>query len=105
MGVGMGVVDVVKKALLAGLGVQEAVKNFVDDLVKKGELNDAEAAKLLKDWMNKAEERARDLEQTVNERVNKTLGLMNLPSRDDIARLEKQIENLSKLLKETGGRK
>jgi len=101
----MGVFDMAKKALLAGLGVQESVKNFVDDLVKKGELNDAEGAKLIKDWMNKAEESAKDLEQKVNERVNKTLGLMNLPSRDDITRLEKQIENLSKLLKETAMRK
>src|SRR3989338_5876976 len=101
----MGVFDMAKKALLAGLGVQESVKNFVDDLVKKGELNDADAARLLKDWMNRAEDSARDLEQKVNERVNKTLGLMNLPSRDNITRLEKQIENLSKLLKETAMRK
>lgn len=101
----MAIFDIVKTALLAGLGVQEAVRNFVDDLVKKGELNDAEAAKLLKDWMNKAEETAKDLEQKINERVNRTLGLMNLPTRDDIARLERQIENLSKLLKETGIRK
>lgn len=101
----MGVFDVAKRALLAGLGVQESVKNFIDDLVKKGELNDAEGAKLLKEWMNRAEESAKDLEQKVNERVNKTLGLMNLPSRDDISRLEKQIENLSRLLKETAMRK
>ena len=101
----MGVFDIAKRAPLAGLGVQESVKNFIDDLVKKGELNDAEAAKLLKDWMNRAEESARDLEQKVNERVNKTLGLMNLPSRDDITRLEKQIENLSRLLKESSTRK
>ncbi|MBI3059152.1 MAG: phasin family protein [Deltaproteobacteria bacterium] len=101
----MGVFDIAKRALLAGLGVQESVKNFIDDLVKKGELNDAEAAKLLKDWMNRAEESARDLEQKVNERVNKTLGLMNLPSRDDITRLEKQIENLSRLLKESSTKK
>lgn len=101
----MGVFDVAKRALLAGLGVQESVKNFIDDLVKKGELNDAEGAKLLKEWMNRAEESAKDLEQKVNERINKTLGLMNLPSRDDISRLEKQIENLSRLLKETAMRK
>ncbi len=99
------VFDLVKKALLAGLGVQDAAKTLLDDLVRRGELNDADAAKLLKEWMNKAEETTKDLEQKINERVNKTLGLMNLPSRDDIARLERQIENLSKLLKETGIRK
>src|SRR3970040_685150 len=101
----MGLFDIAKRALLAGLGVQESVKNFIDDLVKKGELNDAEAAKLLKDWMNRAEESARDLEQKVNERGNKTLGLMKLPSRDDITRLEKQIETLSRLLKESSTRR
>ena len=101
----MGVFDIAKRALLAGLGVQESVKLFVDDLVKKGELNDAEGAKLLKEWMSKAEASAKDLERTVNDRVNKTLGLMNLPTRDDMTRLEKQIENLSKLVKETATRK
>jgi len=101
----MAVFDIVKKGLLAGLGVQEAVKNFLDDLVKKGELNDGEAAKLLREWMSKAEESAHELERKINERVNKTLGMMNLPSRDDITRLEKQIDNLSKLLKETAMRK
>jgi polyhydroxyalkanoate synthesis regulator phasin len=99
------VFDLVKKALLAGLGIQDAVRTFLDDLVKRGELNDADAARLLKDWMNKAEESAKEIERKVNDRVNKTLGLMNLPSRDDIARLEEQIENLSKLLKEAAGRK
>lgn len=99
------VFDLVKKALLAGLGIQDAVRTFLDDLVKRGELNDADAARLLKDWMNKAEESAKEIERKVNDRVNKTLGLMNLPSRDDIARLEDQIENLSKLLKEAAGRK
>jgi polyhydroxyalkanoate synthesis regulator phasin len=96
----MRVFDLAKRALLAGLGVQDSVKTFIDDLVKKGELNDAEGAKLLKEWMTKAEEGARDIEQKVNDRVNKTLGMMNLPSRDDVTRLEKQIENLSKLVKD-----
>ncbi|MBI4240574.1 MAG: phasin family protein [Candidatus Rokubacteria bacterium] len=97
----MSVFDMIRKTLLAGLGVQESVRTFIEDLVKKGELSDAEAAKLLRDWMAKAEQGALELERKINERVNKTLGMMNLPSRDDIARLERQIENLSRLLRES----
>ena len=93
------VFDMVKKALLAGLGVQQSVQNFLDDLVKKGELSDGDAAKLLKDWINKTEESAHELEKKINEGVSKTLSVMNLPSRQDISRLEKQIEDLAKLLR------
>ncbi len=101
----MGVFDVAKKALLAGLGVQDSVRGLVDDLVKKGELSDAEGAKLVREWMAKAEERAKEIEQKVNERVSKTLGTMNLPTRDDVTRLEKQIQNLSALVKDASSRK
>ena len=93
------VFDMVKKALLAGLGVRQSVQNFLDDLVKKGELSDGDAAKLLKDWINKTEESAHELEKKINEGVSKTLSVMNLPSRQDISRLEKQIEDLAKLLR------
>jgi len=101
----MGVFDIARRALLASLGVQDSVKSFVDDLVKKGELNDAEGAKLLKEWMARAEQSAKDIEHKVNDSVGKTLAVMNLPSRDDVTRLEKQIENLSKLVKEVATRK
>lgn len=93
------VFDVVKKALLAGLGVQQSVQNFLDDLVKKGELSDGDAAKLLKEWITKTEETAQQIEKKVNETVTKSLSAINLPSRQDIARLEKQIEDLSKILR------
>ena len=39
--------------MLAGFGVQEKVKEFVDDLVKKGELSESQGAKLVKEWSEK----------------------------------------------------
>jgi len=38
----MSLFDVVRKALFAGLGAQEKVKELVEELVKKGELNKSE---------------------------------------------------------------
>ena len=46
--------DVIRNAMLAGLGIQEMVKEFLDDLVKKGELSESQGAKLLKEWTEKA---------------------------------------------------
>lgn len=101
----MGVFDVAKRALLAGLGVQDSVRGLVDDLVKKGELSNAEGAKLLRDWMAKTEERAKEIEQSINDRVSKTLGTMNLATRDDLASLETQIQKLSALVRDAASRK
>ena len=35
--------EVIKKAMLAGLGAQEKAKEFVEELVKAGELSKSEA--------------------------------------------------------------
>jgi len=32
----MALVDIIRNAMLAGFGMQEKVREFVDDLVKKG---------------------------------------------------------------------
>ena len=93
------VIDLIKKALLAGLGVQQSVQNFLDELVKKGEMSDSDAAKLLKDWLHQTEQSAQALEKKINESVTKSLSFVNLPTRQDISRLEKQIEDLAKLLR------
>ena len=51
----MSLFEIVQKALLAGLGMQEKVKEFVEELVKKGELSESQGAKIIKEWSNKAE--------------------------------------------------
>ena len=46
--------EIVRRALLAGFGAQERIKEFIDELAKKGELSQSEAAKLMKEMMEKA---------------------------------------------------
>ncbi len=43
----MSVFDIIRNSLLAGLGMQEKVREFVDELVKKGELSETQGAKLV----------------------------------------------------------
>jgi polyhydroxyalkanoate synthesis regulator phasin len=94
----MTLFDVIRKALLAGFGLQEAVSRFLEDLVKKGELSETQGAKLLKEWSEKAEKSSDLLSLNVSELITKSLKKMNLATRDDVARLNKEVRSLSKRL-------
>ncbi len=95
----MAVLESVRKALMAGLGVQEKVKELVDELVKKGELNESQGAKLLKEWTGKVEKSGDDLSKSLTELIDKTFEKMNIPSRDEMERLNKKVLALSARLK------
>jgi len=94
----MSIFDVVRKALFAGLGAQEKVKELVEELVKKGELNKSQGANIVKAWTEKAGKRREDLSKSLSELISKTLEKINLPTKDDIEKLNKKIESLSKKL-------
>lgn len=92
-------VDALRRALLAGFGVQEKVKELIDELVEKGELSKSEGAKLVREWSDKAEKSTSELNKTLSEVINKTLERMNLPSKDDLDRLDKKMHSLSSRIK------
>ena len=91
----MIVADIIKKALLAGLGAQEKARELVDELVKKGELSQNDAASMVKEWTSKAEETRKEMDQRMKDAIAATLEKLNIPSRDDIANLEKKVQALS----------
>jgi polyhydroxyalkanoate synthesis regulator phasin len=95
----MTVFDIARNALLAGLGMQEKIKEFVDDMVKKGELSDSQGAKLVKEMAEKADKGTEDLSKTFSELITKTLDKMNLPTRDDFEKINKKINSLSAKIK------
>jgi polyhydroxyalkanoate synthesis regulator phasin len=87
--------DVIRNAILAGFGIQETVKEFINELVKKGELSKSEGAKLLKEWTERAGKTSAILSKNFSEILTITLGKMNLPTKDDIEKLRKEIQSLS----------
>ena len=101
----MAILDIIRNAMLAGFGVQEKVKEIVDDFVKKGELSESQGAKLVKEWSEKVDKNTEDISKSLNELVQKALDKMSLPSKDEIAKLNEQVSGLSeriKKLEETG---
>ncbi|MEK6690284.1 MAG: phasin family protein [Nitrospirota bacterium] len=95
--------ETVRKALLVGLGVQEKAKEFIDELIKSGELSEAQGAKIMKEWMGKAEESSKGLNKTLSEFVSKTLEKTNIPTRDEIDKLSRKIHALSVRVKKLEG--
>jgi polyhydroxyalkanoate synthesis regulator phasin len=91
----MALFDILRNALLAGFGVQERVKEFIDELVKKGELSESQGAKLVKEWSEKAEKNTDEISKSLNELIEKTLSKMNLPTKSNIDKLDEKINSLS----------
>jgi len=99
----MTVAEVIKKALLAGLGAQEKAKEFIDELVKAGELSKNEGATLVKEWAAKAEESSKDMDNKLKDTVAAVFDKLNIPSRDDLEKVEKKLQALSARLTKLEG--
>ncbi len=99
----MTVTDIIKKAMLAGLGAQEKAKEFVDELVKKGDLSESEGGKLVKEWTSRAEESTRDIDLKIKDTIAAVFEKMNIPTRDDVEKLEKKIQGFSARLSKVEG--
>jgi len=95
----MALVDIIRNAMLAGFGMQEKVREFVDELVKKGELNESQGAKLAKEWADKAEKNTEDITNSLNDLLKKTIDKMKLPSKEDLDKLTEQVSVLSERIK------
>ena len=95
----MAILDIIRNAMLAGFGVQEKVKEIIDDFVKKGELSESQGAKLVKEWSEKVDKNTEDISKSLNDLVQKALDKMSLPSKDEIAKLNEQVSGLSERIK------
>ena len=100
----MAILDVLRNAMLAGFGVQEKVKEIVDDLVKKGELSESQGAKLVKEWSEKVEKNTEDIGRNLSDVVAKALEKMNLSTKDDIAKINEKIDALAERVSKIEGK-
>ncbi|MFQ5834946.1 MAG: phasin family protein [bacterium] len=88
------------KFLLSGLGVlvltQEKIEELIEELTKKGKIAEKENQKLLTQIIEKGEEKRKEIEGKIREKVEIMLSQMNVATKDDIQKLEKRIESLEK---------
>lgn len=93
------VYEMMRKAVMASLGVQEKMKEFVDDLIKKGELNEHEGAKLMKEWMDKAKTSTEDVNKMASDSVRVAFEKLNIATKEELDSLNKKVQQLSVRLK------
>jgi polyhydroxyalkanoate synthesis regulator phasin len=95
----MAIFEIIRNAMLLGFGVQEKVKEFVDEIVKKGELSESQGAKLVKEWTEKAEKNTEDISNSLNDLLKKAIDKMKLPSKEDLDKMNEQISALTERVK------
>jgi len=100
----MTLFDVVRNALLAGLGVQEKVKEFIDELVKKGELSESQGAKLVREWTEKADKSSEQFGKSLSDVVTKTMEKMSFPTKEEIEKLDRKIEAMNERINKLEGK-
>jgi polyhydroxyalkanoate synthesis regulator phasin len=91
-------VDLIKKTLLAGVGLAFMTKEKAEEaakvIVKETKIAEGEGKKFISDLIKKSEEAKAGVEKLVNNAVNTTMAKLDLPSKAEIKRLEARIREL-----------
>ncbi len=96
--------DATRKVVLASVGAvglaQDEIENFVNRLVKRGEIAEKDARKLLKEATDKRRRSTRGFDRQVEKQMDKVMDRMNIPSKKDIETLSAKIGELSAKVEE-----
>ncbi|MCX7724086.1 MAG: hypothetical protein N2042_02420 [Thermodesulfovibrio sp.] len=91
----MALQDLFKNMIFACLGMQELLKEFLNDLVKRGKMSESEAGKLINEFISKTEEAKEGFKENLKEIVQKTLQGMNIATKDEVENLKSLINELN----------
>jgi polyhydroxyalkanoate synthesis regulator phasin len=95
----------IRKAVMAGFGAQEKLKEVVDELIKRGEISESQGVKLVKEWSEKAEKSTAEFNQSVTDFMGKAMDQVSLAPKSEVEALKKQIEELSARIRDLEGQK
>jgi len=92
--------ETLDKMMLAGLGAvsmtRERAEKIFDEYVSRGKLEKESRTGFIKELMDSADKNREELEKLISKQVREAMEHLNLPTRDDILRLEQKIDKLSK---------
>lgn len=91
-------IDLIKKAVLTGIGVASLTKDKIEDLAKelidKGKMSEQEGEKLVQEMLSRAEESRETMKSQTESLVKSTITKMQLARVEDIELLKGEIERL-----------
>ena len=92
--------ETLDKMLLAGLGAismtRERAEKIFDEYVSRGKVEKESRTGFIKAMMDAADKNRAELENLIARQVRETVEHLNLPTRDDVRRLEQKIDKLLK---------
>lgn len=93
--------DLLKKTILTGIGIASMTKDKIEKLGKKiseeSKLSTEEGKKFVNDLLKQSEKARENLEAQVQKLVKNALGKLDIPTHEDLNRLEKRIKKLENL--------
>jgi polyhydroxyalkanoate synthesis regulator phasin len=90
------VLDVIKRLIVAGLDTQAKAMDILDDLVKKGKLDEAERAEFIEKLDEKISYSKEKSEELINELSNRILAKNPFAFKNDLEDINHRIDELSK---------
>jgi polyhydroxyalkanoate synthesis regulator phasin len=91
-------VELIKKTLLAGVGLAFMTKEKAEDaakkIVKEAKIAEGEGKKFVNDLIKKSEEAKKGIEKLVETAVHAAVTKLNIPTRSEMKKLEDRIREL-----------
>ena len=92
--------DILRTPILASVGAfsmaEAGIEKFVKDLVERGETSEKEGKKIVEDFRKRTSRNRKDFEKKTDERIEKALKALRLPTKKDINTLKRKIDKLEK---------
>ena len=93
-------IESLKKVGLLGIGVlsitEEKIKQVVNELVEKGEMNKEEGKTLVHEILTEKKKQMQDFDEKISKDVQNAIGKSKIALKDDVSRLEDKITELEK---------
>jgi len=94
--------DLLKKTLLAGVGLAlktwDEVEDLAKELVDKGKMTEKDGAQFVKDLQKRYEETQKKLEERVEKTVKELLKKANVVTSDELKAVKKEVRELKKMI-------
>ncbi|MBM9538251.1 phasin family protein [Desulfobulbus alkaliphilus] len=99
--------ELMKNVVYAGIGAafltKEKIEELKSDLVEKGKMSQEEGKQFVDDLLSKSEKAKDQLDLWINRRVEEQVKQLNLATRDEIAELQRKVEELQIALNKKPG--
>jgi polyhydroxyalkanoate synthesis regulator phasin len=94
--------DLIKKTMLAGVGLAlktwDEVEDLTKELVEKGKMGEKEGSKFLKELQTRYDDTQKKLEARVEKTVKEFLKKANVVTTDELKAVKKEIRELKKMI-------